>query len=97
SALHAFPTRRSSDLEAALQQIAQQHSDAASALASVGEQQASALAALDNALLAARAVDVRDAVSRALRRLTGQSGTKQDLSNLPRSEEHTSELQSPYD
>src|SRR5439155_6055363 len=69
-------------LEAALQQIAQQHSDAASALASVGEQQASALAALDNALLAARAVDVRDAVSRALRRLTGQS-TKQDLSNLP--------------
>jgi multiphosphoryl transfer protein len=70
-------------LEAALQQIAQQHSDAASALASVGEQQASALAALDNALLAARAVDVRDAVSRALRRLTGQSGTKQDLSNLP--------------
>ena len=70
-------------LETALQQIAQQHSDAASALASVGEQQASALAALDNALLAARAVDVRDAVSRAVRRLTGQSGTKYDLSNLP--------------
>ncbi len=71
--------------EAAQHSIAEQHIDAASALAIVGEQQASALEGLDNALLAARAVDVRDAVSRAVQHLRGQdekSGVPQDLSAL---------------
>src|SRR6266516_3321963 len=63
--------------DAALQLIAQQHIDAASALARVGEQQAATLEQLDNELLAARATDVRDVVSRAIRSLRGQEA--QDL------------------
>ncbi len=66
--------------DAALQLIAQQHIDAASALARVGEQQAATLEQLDNELLAARATDVRDVVSRAIRSLRGQEA--QDLSVL---------------
>src|SRR6266571_1725629 len=69
-------------LDAALHSIEEQHIDAASALATVGEQLASTLEALDNPLLAGRAVDVRDATSRALRHLSGQAAPKQDLSNL---------------
>src|SRR2546421_5002075 len=69
-------------LDAALRTIEEQHIDAAGALAAVGEQQASTLAALDNPLLAGRAVDVRDATSRALRHLSGQVAAKQDLSRL---------------
>ncbi len=61
-------------LDETLQAITARQIDAASALALVGEQQALLLEGLDNALLAARAVDVRDAVSRALRYLRGQSG-----------------------
>ena len=71
--------------EAAQRIIAEQHIDAASALAIVGEQEAATLEGLDNALLAARAVDVRDAVSRAVQHLRGQdekSGVQQDLSTL---------------
>jgi len=69
-------------LDAALRGIEEQHIDAASALATVGEQLASTLEALDNPLLAGRAVDVRDATNRALRHLSGQAAPKQDLSNL---------------
>jgi phosphoenolpyruvate-protein phosphotransferase/dihydroxyacetone kinase phosphotransfer subunit len=69
-------------LDVALQAIEEQHIDAASALAAVGEQLASTLAALDNPLLAGRAVDVRDVTSRALRHLSGQTAPKQDLSSL---------------
>lgn len=71
-------------LESALQGIADQHIDAASALAEAGEQQAAILAGLDNTLLAARAVDVRDAVSRALRHLRPSAARSQDLSTLTR-------------
>jgi multiphosphoryl transfer protein len=66
--------------DAALQLIEQQHLDAASALARVGEQQATLLEQLDNELLAARATDVRDVVSRVIRSLRGQK--VQDLSAL---------------
>src|SRR2546425_3792436 len=59
-------------------------SDAAGALAATGEHYAAALESLDNPIVAARAVDMRDAISRAIRQLGGQK----------RSEEHTSELQS---
>lgn len=69
-------------LDAALLTIEEQNIDAASALAAAGEQLASTLAALDNPLLAGRAVDVRDVTSRALRHLSGQTEPKQDLSNL---------------
>ncbi|TMC82415.1 MAG: HPr family phosphocarrier protein, partial [Chloroflexi bacterium] len=69
-------------LDAALHSIEEQHIDAASALATVGEQLASTLEALDNPLLAGRAVDVRDATSRALQHLSGKAAPKQDLSSL---------------
>jgi phosphoenolpyruvate-protein phosphotransferase/dihydroxyacetone kinase phosphotransfer subunit len=69
-------------LEAALHLIEDQHIDAATALATAGEQQATILAALDNPLLAARAVDIRDAVSRALRHLRPSASPRQDLSTL---------------
>jgi phosphoenolpyruvate-protein phosphotransferase/dihydroxyacetone kinase phosphotransfer subunit len=69
-------------LEAALQQVQDQHLTAASALAIVGEQQASVLEALDDPLLAARAVDVRDAVGRTLQHLTHQPEPQQSLSAL---------------
>ena len=71
-------------LAKALQIIEQQRIDAASALAFVGEQQACKIAKIDNELIAARAVDVRDAVSRAVRYLRdqGQHVHRQDLSTL---------------
>lgn len=69
-------------LEAALHMIEDQQIDAASALAATGEQQAVILEGLDNTLLAARAVDVRDAVNRALRHLRPSSAPRQDLSAL---------------
>jgi multiphosphoryl transfer protein len=69
-------------LESALHLVEAQHIDAASALAIVGEQEATTLEALDSPLLAARAVDVRDAVSRALQHLRDQPVVKQDLSSL---------------
>ncbi|MBO0793738.1 MAG: PTS-dependent dihydroxyacetone kinase phosphotransferase subunit DhaM, partial [Ktedonobacteraceae bacterium] len=59
-------------LDTALDLIAEQRIDAASALSKAGEQQAKLLEELDNELLAARATDVRDVVSRAVRALRGQ-------------------------
>ncbi|MBV9231567.1 MAG: PTS-dependent dihydroxyacetone kinase phosphotransferase subunit DhaM, partial [Chloroflexi bacterium] len=71
-------------LDDTLQMIEDQHMDAASALAVVGEQMAGTLEKIDNELLAARAVDVRDAVSRAVYHLRdqGQNAPRQDLSTL---------------
>lgn len=69
-------------LKSALQMIENSHIDAASALAATGENQAATLETLDNPLLAARAVDVRDAVSRAIQQLRGSNAAKQDLSKL---------------
>ena len=69
-------------LEGALHLIEAEHIDAASALAFVGEQEATTLEALDSPLLAARAVDVRDAISRALQHLREQLFVKQNLSAL---------------
>jgi phosphoenolpyruvate-protein phosphotransferase len=68
----------------ALNVIENQHIDAASALAIAGEQQAAALEGLDNSLLAARAVDVRDAVSRAVQHLRPFAAAKLDLNALAR-------------
>jgi len=62
--------------------ISEQHLSAVSALAQAGEQQAQTLEQLDNTLLAARAIDVRDAVGRALRKLGVQADSPQDLTNL---------------
>lgn len=69
--------------EEALDLIASQHLDAVSALAQTGEQQATSLQALDNPLFAARATDIRDAVSRAIRHLSGSTRPQTDLSTLP--------------
>lgn len=71
-------------LEDTLRAISEQHLDAASALASVGEQQATMLETLDDPLLAARAIDIRDAVSRAIQRLRPGVVSKQDLSAVSR-------------
>jgi len=65
-----------------LQLIETEHIDAAGALAKVGEQQASSLEQLDNELFAARAVDVRDSIGRAVQLLHGAEVAKQDLSAL---------------
>lgn len=78
----ALMLRDPSLLEFALQLIEEQHIDAAGALAATGEHYAAVLASLDNPILAARAVDMRDAISRAIRQLGGQKMPKQDLSAL---------------
>ncbi len=64
--------------------IEEQRIDAAGALADAGEHYAATLEALENPILAARGVDMRDAVSRAIRRLGDQKIAKQDLSTLNR-------------
>ncbi len=58
--------------------------DAAGALAKTGERFAATLETLEDPLIAARAVDVRDAISRVLERLgiSGQAVPKQVLSDL---------------
>ena len=78
----ALMLRDPSLLAFALQLIEEQHTDAAGALAATGEHYAAMLASLDNPILAARAVDMRDAMSRAIRQLGGQKMPKQDLSAL---------------
>jgi len=69
-------------LDSALELIANDHFDAASALAVAGEQLATILEQLDNELFAARAVDVRDSIGRAIQQLRGTDITRQDLSAL---------------
>lgn len=71
-------------LDASLALIEDQHLAAASALAAAGESQALEIAGVDDPLIAARAVDVRDAVSRALEHLGEKSALRQDLSALDR-------------
>ena len=78
----ALMLRDPSLLEFAFQLIEEQHIDAAGALAATGEHYAAVLASLDNPILAARAVDMRDAISRAIQQLDGQKMPKQDLSAL---------------
>jgi phosphoenolpyruvate-protein phosphotransferase/dihydroxyacetone kinase phosphotransfer subunit len=78
----ALMLRDPSLLEFALQLVEEQHIDAAGALAATGEHYAAVLASLDNPILAARAVDMRDAMSRAIQQLGGQKMPKQDLSAL---------------
>lgn len=79
---HAQMLRDPTLLDDGLQMIEEQRVDAASALAVLGEQRAATLEALDDALLAARAVDVRDAIGQALQHARRQDVTKQDLSAL---------------
>lgn len=69
-------------LESTLQAIQTQHIDAAGALAEAGERYAATLEAIDDPLIAGRAVDMRDAVSRAIEKLGDQPIRKQDLSSL---------------
>src|SRR6266702_4113990 len=69
-------------LESTLHEIEAKHIDAAGALAEAGERYASTLETLDDPLIAGRAVDMRDAVSRAVGKLVVRLASKQDLSNL---------------
>jgi phosphoenolpyruvate-protein phosphotransferase len=62
-------------LDAALDLIRERSLSATSALQEVAEQSAQALAAVEDELLAARAADIRDAVARVLRLLSGESRT----------------------
>ena len=62
--------------------IAEQQVDAVSALAAAGKHYADTLAALDNPVLAARAADVRDVISRAINKLSERPASKPDLSAL---------------
>jgi phosphoenolpyruvate-protein phosphotransferase/dihydroxyacetone kinase phosphotransfer subunit len=71
-------------VEATLQAIANGPIDAASALAEVGERQAAILAGMDNPLFAARAIDLRDAVSRTIQQLGTRTQSRLDLGELSR-------------
>jgi phosphocarrier protein FPr len=69
-------------LESTLHEIEAKHIDAAGALAESGERYASTLETIDDPLIAGRAVDMRDAVSRAVKKLVDRLDSKQDLSSL---------------
>jgi phosphoenolpyruvate-protein phosphotransferase/dihydroxyacetone kinase phosphotransfer subunit len=69
-------------LETTLHEIEAKHIDAASALAQSGERYASMLESIDDPLIAGRAVDMRDAVSRAVEKLVDRLTPKQDLGSL---------------
>ena len=69
-------------LESTLHEIEAKHIDAAGALAEAGERYASTLETIDDPLIAGRAVDMRDAVSRAVGKLVDRLASKQDLSSL---------------
>src|SRR5260370_25896697 len=69
-------------LESALHMIESEHIGAAGALATTAERYASTLETLDDPLLAARAVDMRDAVSRAIGQLTDHVAPGQALSSF---------------
>ncbi len=69
-------------LESTLHEIETKHINAAGALAESGERYASTLETIDDPLIAGRAVDMRDAVSRAVEKLVDRLASKQDLSSL---------------
>ena len=69
-------------LETSLHEIEAKHIDAAGALAESGERYASTLETIDDPLIAGRAVDMRDAVGRAIEKLVDRLASKQDLSSL---------------
>ena len=68
--------------ESTLQEIEAKHIDAAGALAESGERYAATLESIDDPLIAGRAVDMRDAVSRAVEKLVDRLTPKQDLGSL---------------
>ena len=68
--------------ESTLQEIETKHIDAAGALAESGERYASTLESIDDPIIAGRAVDMRDAVSRAVEKLVDSLAPKQDLGSL---------------
>jgi phosphoenolpyruvate-protein phosphotransferase/dihydroxyacetone kinase phosphotransfer subunit len=70
--------------EATLHVIETAHVDAAGALAEAGEHYATMLETLDDPLIAGRAVDMRDAVRRALQHVTNQHAQEHVLSGLSR-------------
>jgi phosphoenolpyruvate-protein phosphotransferase len=69
-------------LETSLHEIEAKQIDAAGALAESGERYASTLETIDDPLIAGRAVDMRDAIGRAVEKLVDRLASKQDLSSL---------------
>ncbi len=69
-------------LTTASENIRQQHYDATSAIARAGEQYATQLEGFDDALVAGRAVDIRDVTSRVVQHLGGQASSHQDFGAL---------------
>lgn len=69
-------------LKSALHLIKSEHIDATGALAEAGERYAATLETIDDPLIAGRAVDMRDAIGRALGQLTDQLAPGQVLSGL---------------
>jgi phosphoenolpyruvate-protein phosphotransferase/dihydroxyacetone kinase phosphotransfer subunit len=69
-------------LESTLHMIEAEQIDAAGALAEAGERYASTLESVDDPLIAGRAVDMRDAIGRAVEKLGNRLAPKQDLSSL---------------
>lgn len=63
------------------ERITQQHYTATAALQEVAEHQAQELEMLDNATLAARGIDIRDAAARVIRYLVGEERTQSALSH----------------
>ncbi len=78
----ALMLRDPSLLESTLHVIEAELINAAGALAEAGERYASTLETIDDPLIAGRAVDMRDAVSRAVEKLGDRLAPKQDLSSL---------------
>jgi phosphoenolpyruvate-protein phosphotransferase/dihydroxyacetone kinase phosphotransfer subunit len=69
-------------LKSVLHLIKSEHVDATGALAEAGERYATTLETIDDPLIAGRAVDMRDAIGRALGHLTDQLAPGQVLSGL---------------
>ncbi len=69
-------------LSTASDSISRQYYAAASAFARAGEQGAAQLESLGDALVAGRAVDIRDVTSRVVQRLGGSTLVRQDFSTL---------------
>jgi len=68
--------------DSTIRMIEAEHVDATGALAEAGERYASTLETIDDPLIAARAIDMRDAIGRAVEKLGAQLAPRQDLSSL---------------
>jgi phosphocarrier protein FPr len=78
----ALMLRDPSLLDSTFHIIESEHMSAAGALAEAGERYAATLETIDDPLIAGRAADMRDAVSRAVEKLGDRLAPKQDLGSM---------------